>query len=420
MPRTFLFASAPLPGHLDWGGYLQTAAQLTQAGNNVIWISEEPIRAAVEAVGVAFRAADSIGWRWPSPLHESGLEEHARFQRALDLMLSETPVAHATENLLAVARDFKSDVIVGEPTIGAAAIAAEKLGLPYVVCGYPALAPDRPAFVEAERAVAEEGQARLRRLFDRFGVQGRNWSSDRSPWPQSPDLHIVYWTREWYADAPEVMPQTRFVGGQVSPPIGNPPHWFDRIPPDAPPAFITLGSLFTDDPDFFVLAAHACADAGLFPIIALGRSERAPDLKQQLAPRLPRCIVVAWIDYARLFPRLTVVVHHGGMGTTHAAVVHGLPQVIVPHAADQGLQARRAEAIGIGLALRPKEATLDTLQQAIETIVRDPGFRIRARNLAAAFAAAGGVPEAARQVASLIATPRDRSSGRLKPSIRPD
>jgi len=89
------------------------------------------------------------------------------------------------------------------------------------------------------------------------------------------------------------------------------------------------------------------------------------------------------------------------MGTTHAAVVHGLPQVIVPHAADQGLQARRAEASGVGLIVAPKDATLESMQRAIETVVRDPAFRIRAAKLSAAFARAGGVPRAAEWIGSL-------------------
>jgi MGT family glycosyltransferase len=403
--RRFLFTSAPLSGHLDWGGYLKTAARLSALGHNVLWVSEESIRAPVEAAGVPFCAVDAIGWRWPAPQPASDLtpsqQARLRFQRALLVMLSEDAVARATEHLLEIARGFKPDVIVGEPTIGAAAIAAEHLDLPYIVCGYPAMSTAQHVFSEAERAVAEEGAQRLAHLFGHFGVRGRNWPGGLSPWPQSPDLHVVYWVREWYADEPEVQPQTRFVGGLVAPPAGEPPRWFDRLPPDQRLAFVTLGSLFTDDPDFFVITAHACAAAGLFPVIALGRSDRAPDLKQQIAPRLPRCIAVSWVDYDHLFPRLAVAVHHGGMGTTHAAVTHGAPQVIVPHAGDQLLQARRAEASGVGLALLPRDATLESMRRAAETVVRDPAFQVRARNLAASFASAGGAPEAARAIAAL-------------------
>ncbi len=409
MQRRFLFASAPLAGHLDWGGYLKTAAQLARAGHAVAWVSEEPIRVAVEAAGVSFRAVDAVGWRWPAappPGAEPDDRQTARFQRALDVALSEEAVALATYRLLDAAREFEPDAIVGEPLIWAAAIAAEKLGVPYAVCGYPATPPEGHVFVEAERRVAQKGEARLKRLFDRFAVLGRNWAGGASPWPQSPDLHVVYWTREWYADEPDIRPQTQFVGGTVSAPAGDAPGWFERLPPDTPLALVTLGSLFTDDPIFFVTAARACVRAGVFPIIAMGRSDRAPNLKQQLAPRLPRCIAVPWVDYDHLFLRLAVAVHHGGMGTTHAAVIHGVPQVIVPHAADQTVQARRAEASGVGLAITPQDATLESMQRAIETVVRDPGFRIRARNVSATFAAAGGVPRAAEWIVGIGSQPR--------------
>lgn len=409
--RRFLFTSAPLAGHLDWGGYLKTAAHLSRWGHAVAWASEEPARAAVEAAGVDFRAVDVVGWRWPAtepPGSQPGDRQTARFRRALDVALSEEAVALATHYLLDVAREFKPDAIVGEPLIGAAAIAAEKLSVPYAVCGYPATSPESHAkqFTEPEYAVAQEGETRLKRLFDRFGVRGRNWPGGLSPWPQSPDLHVVYWTREWYMDESDIRPQTQFVGGSVSAPAGDAPGWFDRLPPDVPLAFITLGSLFTDDPNFFVIAAHACVPAGLFPIIAMGHSDRAPNLKRQLAARLPRCMAVSWVDYDHLFPRLAVAIHHGGMGTTHAAVVHGVPQVVVPHAADQALQARRAEASGVGLTIRPQDATVESMRRAVETVVRDPGVRMRARNVSAAFAQAGGVPRAAESIALLVGRPR--------------
>ena len=35
----FLFVSAQIPGHLDWGGYLETAAELHRRGHDVLWAS---------------------------------------------------------------------------------------------------------------------------------------------------------------------------------------------------------------------------------------------------------------------------------------------------------------------------------------------------------------------------------------------
>ena len=55
------FTSAPLPGHLDWGGLLKTAQALRAAGHDVLWVSEARIGALVERAGVPFAAIAVIG-----------------------------------------------------------------------------------------------------------------------------------------------------------------------------------------------------------------------------------------------------------------------------------------------------------------------------------------------------------------------
>ena len=49
-----------------------------------------------------------------------------------------------------------------------------------------------------------------------------------------------------------------------------------------------------------------------------------------------------------LFPHLRAVIHHGGSGTTHSALLHGKPQAIIPHIADQFFWNRQIEKMGVG------------------------------------------------------------------------
>ncbi len=53
------------------------------------------------------------------------------------------------------------------------------------------------------------------------------------------------------------------------------------------------------------------------------------------------------VSHAALFARVSVVIHHGGAGTTATAARAGLPQIIVPHGGDQFGFARRAHSLGI-------------------------------------------------------------------------
>jgi UDP:flavonoid glycosyltransferase YjiC (YdhE family) len=64
---------------------------------------------------------------------------------------------------------------------------------------------------------------------------------------------------------------------------------------------------------------------------------------------LPETILsVGSLDHARLFPRLDLVVHHGGAGTTATALRAGTPQLIVPHIVDQFFHGRRIAELGLG------------------------------------------------------------------------
>jgi UDP:flavonoid glycosyltransferase YjiC (YdhE family) len=72
---------------------------------------------------------------------------------------------------------------------------------------------------------------------------------------------------------------------------------------------------------------------------------------------LPETILsVGSLDHARLFPRLDLVVHHGGAGTTATALRAGTPQLIVPHIVDQFFHGRRIAELGLGPAPVQKKA----------------------------------------------------------------
>ena len=96
-----------------------------------------------------------------------------------------------------------------------------------------------------------------------------------------------------------------------------------------------------------------------------------------------------------LFPRMAAVVHHGGAGTTGAAFRAGVPQVIVPHLADQPYWGARVAALGVGPRPIPRpRLTAANLGAAIRAATGDPAFRRRAAALSAQIIAEDGVPAA--------------------------
>ncbi len=390
-PRRWLFVSVPLRGHLDYGGYLELAVALARRGHQVLWASGPMVQEAVVRRGLPFLPLPSVGWRWLPPLRPDlpPMErQRQRRARALETWLHPDEHARALRVLGSWIETWRPHGIVGEPFAGAAAWAAERYDLPLVIVGFPAGRWPAPRAPEAYEEL-RQAQEQLARVAEALGLTGRYWRVDPFPQMVSPFAHVVFFPAAWFADLEALDPQNQFFGGR-------PRGVLSHRPPGAPPrVLITLGSTFTEDPAFFIGAARAVQQLGGEPIVVLGRSPFTWGLHEAVGRALPHQPLYDWVDYDQVFPTLDLVIHHGGMGTTHAALVYGVPQLVVPHAGEQHLQARRVEAAGVGRALGPAEATPERWREAIADLLRNPRFHEQARRWAERCWAAGGPEEAA-------------------------
>lgn len=371
MTMRYLFISAQLAGHLDWGGYLATAALLHRRGHEVTWASGAAVAAQVTAAGVPFATLAETGWRWPPPpplARPDAMPDaewrRVRGERALDQWLDPPRVAAAVESLAAVAAAVQPDVIVSEMFVAAAGIVAERVGKPLVVAGWPAVA----AQSTAGDALTQAARTRLDRLLTATGCRGVNFTTEGPPALRSPHLHLTFWSERWYSGL-NLLPQTRLAGAlplETLPADATLPS-----PDDRPWVVITLGTTFNHDPAFFIAAAHAADRLGCLPILLLGRTPDPAGDDHWLA-RLPATACVrGHADFRTLLPYAAAAIHHGGAGTTHALVRAALPQIVVPHAADQIHQAQGLTRTGAGVHIPPKAVTVERLAAALAALLPD-------------------------------------------------
>lgn len=67
-----------------------------------------------------------------------------------------------------------------------------------------------------------------------------------------------------------------------------------------------------------------------------------------------------------LFPRCKMVIHHGGAGTTSAGLRAGIPNIVIPFAADQPFWGRRVYAMGAGpMPIHVQDLSVENLTMAI-------------------------------------------------------
>lgn len=111
--------------------------------------------------------------------------------------------------------------------------------------------------------------------------------------------------------------------------------------------------------------------------------------------RSPLIHVAEHVPHAWLAPRVSVMVHAGGAGTSHEVCRAGVPAVVVPFTGDQFFWARRAEALGTAPpCLSWWQLTPEKLTGAIEAVLGDPAYRAAASRLAGRMALEDGVGQA--------------------------
>lgn len=145
----------------------------------------------------------------------------------------------------------------------------------------------------------------------------------------------------------------------------------------APPVYVGFGSMPDPEPrrttQMILDALAACGRRGLIGAgwAALGEAN------------LPRSIcVVPSVPHALLLPRVAVAVHHGGAGTTAAAARAGVPQIVVPHLADQFYWGHQIHARGLGSRpIRRTRLTAASLAHAIREVLASPAIVDRARDI---------------------------------------
>lgn len=396
-----LCVSAPMLGHLDWGGYLLTAAELLRGGHDVLWATGHEMQGTVAAQGVPSHILQETGWCWPMKLPRPVADavsrqdvQRLRMLRSLDQWLDVERVRAATVELIALGKAFRPHVIVSEMFMAAAGIAAEVLDVPFVVAGWPAA---RSKLTQRSGFVGVLAQERVAVLLSEFGAVGVNWQLDGPAALLSPSLHLTYWSPRWFAGRP-LLPQTRMVGGRAQAAPAS--VWCGQLSRERPWVFITLGTSFNRDINFFIMAAQAVVQVGGLPIVAVGSGEVAAALRG----RVPQpSVVVSHVKFGELLPYCAAAIHHGGAGTTHALVTYGVPQIVVPKAGDQGRQAEGVVRSGVGYCILPKQLTISLLATALNTILPSTSpVRQNAASLQEEFASLGGISKAAQLLESVV------------------
>lgn len=104
-----------------------------------------------------------------------------------------------------------------------------------------------------------------------------------------------------------------------------------------------------------------------------------------------------------LFPKVAAIVHHGGAGTTGAALRAGKPQIICPFLGDQFFWGRRVADLGISpLPIPQMQLTAEKLADAIKYAITNTDLQQRASSIGEVIQAENGVERAVKYILSNV------------------
>ena len=107
------------------------------------------------------------------------------------------------------------------------------------------------------------------------------------------------------------------------------------------------------------------------------------------------------ISHDQLFKFASVVIHHGGAGTTASVLHSGVPHIVIPHFGDQKFFAREVRRLGVGISLRlsrwPEE-----LPRAVRIVERSKKRLKKARRIADTLESENGSQEAVKELERLV------------------
>ncbi len=274
-----------------------------------------------------------------------------KFSQVSDLMVNGTAQ---------LARSWKPDLIVYSRLQGAALVVARELGIPAVEHGFNFL---------RDGGLPRRFLTYLAPVYERMGVPAELPSISRVYFaPQSMMLG------EGDGWGMRILP---FHGGAVL------PDWMAE-PKERPRVCVTLGTAVPGMAGIVSLRGvmDAASDVDAEFVLALGDD---PEL-DQLGTLPDNVRVVGWTPLSTLLETCDGIIHHGGAQTTLASAQTGVPQLVLPHGADNWINGGIAERYGIGLQRDTAEIDAETLH----TLLEDDALRKSAQALAVELAVEPG------------------------------
>jgi MGT family glycosyltransferase len=142
-----------------------------------------------------------------------------------------------------------------------------------------------------------------------------------------------------------------------------------------PLIFASMGTIRNDLRSTFRTIAEACAAFDLQLVLSLG-GRLGP---AEVGPLPGDPVLVHYAPQLEVLKRACLTITHGGLNTTLESLAEGIPLVAIPVTDDQPGVAARIEWARLGAVVPFQKLSVERLREAIQTVLKDPGYRAAAQ-----------------------------------------
>ncbi|WP_175638701.1 macrolide family glycosyltransferase [Metabacillus schmidteae] len=203
-------------------------------------------------------------------------------------------------------------------------------------------------------------------------------------------LNIVYTAAEFTPNCHVFDHTYRFVGPSIS----------ERIEEEKvtlpiskkPIVYISLGSIFGDNKDFYEDCFQAFKDIEATFIMSLGKKKKETDFSY-----IPEnFILYDYVNQIDLLQKVDIFVTHGGMNSVQEGLYFKVPLILYPQQQEQEMISQQVERLGCGIHL--KECNTEKLKQSLLKILNNKEYKQKCSEFGTLLQEKGGYKRAVSEI----------------------
>jgi MGT family glycosyltransferase len=378
----YVFLNLPAYGHVNPS--LAVVQELVRRGHTVSYYNTEAFRTPIEATGATFEP-----YEMSVPFTPGGFTNNNFTGKMPDFKEMAAIPPHVLERV----RADQPDVILYDSICIWGGEVARQLHIPAILT-FTSYAANKNFDMRKMMQVSNKNGAptpAMKTMMERMGLSDptiMNGLAQRFALFEK--FNIVFIPKELQPEKETFDDSYLFVGPSIAPRHDASDFPFERLNTELPLLYISLGSIFTNQTEFYKTCFEAFGDQPWQVVLSIGKNTDPTTV----GPVPKNFLLSGYVPQLDLLPHTSLFVSHGGANSFMESMYFGVPLVLIPQQIEQHITAERAVDLGVGVLLERDDVTAQTLREAVDRIAHDASYREHAQQMQQSIRKEGGYERA--------------------------